>query len=53
LKIGDKQIHLTVSTGVFGTAENKFLAFDKLLDFADKALYKAKKAGRNRTIIQE
>ncbi|MBT6341386.1 MAG: diguanylate cyclase [Desulfobacula sp.] len=53
LKIGDKQIHLTVSTGVFGTAENKFLAFDKLLDFADKALYKAKKAGRNRTIIHE
>jgi len=38
---------LTVSIGVFGTTEgsgkNQVITFDKLLEFADKAFYDAKK----------
>jgi len=46
---------LTVSIGVFGTTEgsgkNQVITFDKLLEFADKAFYDAKKSGRNKTIL--
>lgn len=53
LIIHDRQISLTVSIGVFGTRKNPGLSFDKLLDFADKALYKAKNMGRNKTVLHE
>lgn len=53
LAIDDKQINLTISVGIFGAAENRSLSVDKILDFADKALYKAKNMGRNRTFFHE
>ncbi len=55
LIVGEHTIDLTVSIGVFGTMEDpekkQVNTFDKLLDFADKALYDAKKYGRNKTIL--
>ncbi|WP_291347810.1 histidine kinase N-terminal 7TM domain-containing protein [Desulfobacula sp.] len=53
LAIDGKQINLTVSVGIFGTAENRSISLDELFDFADKALYKAKNMGRNRTFFHE
>jgi len=40
---------VTISLGVSGASEGKTL--DELIDEADRALYKAKKAGRNNTAI--
>jgi diguanylate cyclase (GGDEF)-like protein len=43
-------IHLTVSIGVT-TLKNKDTSIDMLLNQADKALYEAKKTGRNKVCV--
>ncbi len=50
-QIGTKSIPITVSIGItFGTGDT---SVDKLLSQADKALYRAKKAGRDRFVISD
>ncbi len=51
LSVAGRQLNITVSAGVFGTTGEQALPFDKMLDFADKALYCAKDSGRNKTVL--
>jgi diguanylate cyclase (GGDEF)-like protein len=47
----DISIHLTISIGVSGkNVERDAEEFDQLISQADEALYKAKRAGRNKVI---
>jgi diguanylate cyclase (GGDEF)-like protein/PAS domain S-box-containing protein len=46
----DLSIHVTISIGV-STLDNKDINIDTLLNQADKALYKAKKTGRNKVCM--
>ncbi|HEU5088886.1 MAG TPA: sensor domain-containing diguanylate cyclase, partial [Roseiflexaceae bacterium] len=48
IPLGDREISITVSIGVAVRAEHSTLSLQTLLDYADKALYQAKSAGRNR-----
>lgn len=49
---GMKEFNLTVSIGV--TCQNiQSMTFDELLHVADNALYNAKQAGRNQTVLDE
>ena len=48
----DLSIKVTVSIGI-ATLENKNINFDTLLDQADKALYEAKKTGRNKVCVHQ
>lgn len=47
------QITVTVSLGVALRANDKETSLETLIDRADKALYRAKKAGRNRVILDD
>ncbi|MGQ9630381.1 MAG: diguanylate cyclase [bacterium] len=44
------KIRITVSIGISSFAENRARSADELLMYADRALYKAKALGRNRTV---
>jgi diguanylate cyclase (GGDEF)-like protein len=46
------QVFFTVSIGVAGL-ENKESSFDKILGLADKALYDAKRRGRNKVVLAQ
>lgn len=48
-KIAKDSIQLTISIGVASFADEKLQNIDSLINFADKALYKSKNSGRNRT----
>ncbi|EJG2387900.1 diguanylate cyclase [Kluyvera ascorbata] len=43
---------MTVSIGVFTSPDKRFTA-DECISFADKALYVAKRSGRNRVVVSE
>ncbi|MFH7826507.1 diguanylate cyclase domain-containing protein [Kluyvera chengduensis] len=43
---------MTVSIGVFTSVDKRFTA-DECISFADKALYAAKRSGRNRVVVSE
>ncbi|HEB4876132.1 TPA: GGDEF domain-containing protein [Kluyvera ascorbata F0526] len=43
---------MTVSIGVFTSSDKRFTA-DERISFADKALYVAKRSGRNRVVVSE
>ena len=51
LKIGDLELKLTISLGVCSKVIEEDDTIDGLLQIADKALYKAKDTGRNKTCI--
>jgi two-component system cell cycle response regulator len=48
LSFNHQGFHITMSVGVATLGENNFMAPDELVEAADKALYAAKQAGRNR-----
>ena len=45
--------HVTISVGGAAVIPNGSNSFFQLVDFADKALYEAKHAGRNRAIVRD
>jgi diguanylate cyclase (GGDEF)-like protein len=47
-----KVVHMTVSTGI-ATANNDDVSVDTLLERADKALYEAKRSGRDKVCLAE
>jgi len=47
-----KVVHLTISTGI-ATASDSDITVDTLLERADKALYEAKRSGRDRVCVAE
>ncbi|UCD32881.1 MAG: diguanylate cyclase [Desulfobacterales bacterium] len=47
MEIDNKKISITISLGVSTTAPNKTLDQDSMISTADKALYRAKREGRN------
>jgi diguanylate cyclase (GGDEF)-like protein/PAS domain S-box-containing protein len=49
LEVSGRPVHVTVSVGVASTDHG--LDFEKLLDFADQALYRAKDLGRNQVYL--
>lgn len=51
IDVEDRTIWLTVSIGVSGTQDLKSPSVEALLQSADKALYTAKRKGRNRVIL--
>lgn len=51
-KFNGKQIKITASIGIKTKDCNENISLDQFIDTADKALYQAKKDGRNRTIIK-
>jgi diguanylate cyclase (GGDEF)-like protein len=46
-------LHVTTSIGVAGLTETGAQSPSELIDLADSALYRAKDAGRNRTMLAE
>ena len=46
-----RRISVQVSMGVAGLAEHKPTSVDRFINLADTAMYRAKKDGRNRTVI--
>jgi diguanylate cyclase (GGDEF)-like protein len=53
VQIGDKQLNITLSIGIayYGGPEPKHLEPLELIRLADKAMYTAKKNGKNGTVI--
>ena len=47
LKLADKTINLTLSIGTVNYVDEAFVTLEKLLSFADKAMYQSKESGRN------
>ncbi|MCX8045223.1 MAG: diguanylate cyclase [Desulfobacterota bacterium] len=47
----EKRIPVTISLGVAGIPDNNPSSCNELIRFADEALYRAKQAGRNRTVM--
>lgn len=52
-RCGDLKIPVHVSVGVSGAAEHRPTSDADLVKIADQGLYRAKQAGRNRTIVVE
>lgn len=50
-KVGDKHLHITVSLGIACFPHKDIETARDLIECADKALYSAKKAGRNRVEV--
>ncbi|MBT3192422.1 MAG: diguanylate cyclase [Verrucomicrobia bacterium] len=51
LLVGDQTISVTVSLGGASFPDNNFDSVEKLVELSDKALYRAKENGRNRTEV--
>jgi len=51
VELQSSSIPVTISLGVAGIPDNNPKSADELIQFADDALYKAKQAGRNRTVL--
>jgi diguanylate cyclase len=47
------RLNISVSLGVAGALEQNPANEDEFINLADRALYKAKETGRNRTVILE
>jgi len=52
IQINDKVLKVTVSIGVACTEKEKNYVLEELFSIADKRLYKAKKTGKNRVVIE-
>lgn len=52
IKYGDKIINATISIGIADN-QTKVESAEKLIEIADKALYKAKQTGRNKVVIYD
>jgi len=50
--VSRQEIKLTVSIGYTTYADEARLSVDKIIQNADKALYKAKQSGRNRVVFE-
>lgn len=50
-KQGDKSIHITASFGVYTTIPSQEMDFEKMVKFADEALYEGKNDGRNKVKV--
>lgn len=49
--VEDQCVKFTISIGVAGIAEGQSTSFEKLVDFTDKSLFKAKAKGRNQVYM--
>ena len=52
IQLDDKVLKVTVSIGVACTEKEKTYVLEELFSIADKRLYKAKKTGKNRVVIE-
>ena len=51
--IAEQHISITVSIGVSQWHEDYFTSTESFVDHADKSLYQAKKAGRNKVVVAQ
>jgi len=53
IRYGEEQIPVTISAGVASAATDEPIDLNELLERADRALYRAKRSGRNRVVTEK